>query len=207
MLSKEYIDEFVHKTAAKEPVPGGGGVSALAGALGVALASMAANYTKGKKDFAKFDDEYSEIIEKNAAIADRLLKLIDEDAEGFLPLSAAFAMKAETDEEKAEKKAALQEGYRRALKAPLEIMDCCYEACLMLDELSNHTAPSMLSDIAVSVQMVRAALNGAYVNILVNVKDIDDKDYVGIIFEKIDYLMQNGLTICDTVFWAALNKL
>lgn len=207
MLSKEYLDEFVRKTAAKEPVPGGGGVSALAGALGVALANMAANYTKGKKDFAKFDEIYDEMIEKNAELYERMLKLIDDDAEGFLPLLAAFSIKAETEEEKEAKKAAMQDGYKNAIKAPLDMLDCCFEACLMLEELADHTTPSMLSDIAVSAQLLRAALNGTYANVLVNVKEIEDKEYVGLVFENMDRIMQNGLTICDTVFWEALNNL
>ncbi len=63
------------------------------------------------------------------------------------------------------------------------------------------------SDIAVSAQMLRAALNGTYANVLVNVKEIEDKEYVGLVCENMDRIMQNGLTICDTVFWDALNNL
>ena len=207
MLSKENVDVFVRKTAAKEPVPGGGGVSALVGALGIALGSMAANYTKGKKDFAEFDEEYDRILGMAESVRERLLGYIDADAEGFLPVLEAFKMKAETDEEKEAKDAALQEAYKKALETPLNIIGCCYDASLMLDELSHHCAPSMLSDIAVAVQLIKAAINGAYVNVLVNIKEVKDKEYGALVFEKMDFCMQATLTTCDTVFWEMLNNL
>ncbi len=207
MLSKENIDVFVKKTAAKEPVPGGGGVSALVAALGVALGSMAANYTKGKKDFAEFDAEYERILKMNESLQERLLGYIDADAEGFTPVLDAMKMKAETEEEKAAKEEALQEAYKKALETPLNVIGCCYDAGLMLDELSHHCTPAMLSDIAVAAQLVRAAINGAYVNVLVNIKEVKDREFGALVFEKMDFCMQSTLTFCDTIFWDMLNKL
>lgn len=207
MLSKENVDVFVRKTAAKEPVPGGGGVSALVAALGTALGSMSANYTKGKKAFKEFDEEYDRLLKMADSLQERLLGYIDADAEGFLPVLDAFKMKAETEEEKAAKEAALQEGYKKALETPLNIIGCCYDAALMLEELSHHCSPNMLSDVAVAAQLIRAAINGAYVNVLVNIKEVTDREFGALVFEKMDFCMQATLTTCDTIFWDMLNNL
>jgi len=207
MLCKENVDVFVRVTAAKVPAPGGGAVAALVAALGTALGSMCANYTKGKKGFEEFDEEYDRILNMNEELQNRLLSYIDGDAEGFLPVLDAMKMKAETEEEKAAKEEALQLAYKGAIEVPLNIIGCCYDASLMLDELSHHTTSVMMSDIAVAVQMIRAAINAAYVNVLVNIKEVKDREFGALVFEKMDFCMQSTLTLCDTIFWDVLNNL
>ena len=207
MLCKENVDVFVRVTAAKVPAPGGGAVAALAAALGTALGSMCANYTKDKKDYVEFAEEYERILKMNEDLQNRLLSYIDGDAEGFLPVLEAMKMKADTEEDKAAKEEALQLAYKGAIEVPLNIIGCCYDAGLMLDELSHHTTPALLSDIAVAVQMIRAAINAAYVNVLVNIKNVTDREFGALVFEKMDFCMQTTLTMCDTIFWDVLNNL
>ena len=91
-LSKITCEEFAAKLASKEPVPGGGGVAALVGALGAALGSMVGNYSIGKKKFLGMEAKHQEIIDKSCDLMTKLLALIDEDAENFEPLSKAYGM-------------------------------------------------------------------------------------------------------------------
>ena len=103
VLTEKSCAEFAEKLASKEPVPGGGGVAALAGALGAALGTMVANYSIGKKAFLGMEDKHKEIIDKTTALREKMLGLVDEDAENFEPLSKAYGMPSSTDAEKEEK--------------------------------------------------------------------------------------------------------
>ena len=113
VLTEKSCAEFAEKLASKEPVPGGGGVAALAGA-GAALGTMVANYSIGKKAFLGMEDKHKEIIDKTTALREKMLGLVDEDAENFEPLSKAYGMPSSTDAEKEEKEKVLQ----AALKLP-----------------------------------------------------------------------------------------
>ena len=94
---------FVDVLASKAPVPGGGGAAALVGAIGMALGSMDCNLTTGKKKYAQYEEDIQAILGKAKTLQDQLLEMIDKDAEGFFPLSQAYGLPANTDEEKAAK--------------------------------------------------------------------------------------------------------
>ena len=96
---------FVDVLASKAPVPGGGGAAALVGAIGMALGSMVCNLTTGKKKYAQYEEDIQAILGKAKTLQDQLLEMIDKDAEGFFPLSQAYGLPANTDEEKAAKEA------------------------------------------------------------------------------------------------------
>ena len=99
-LADKTCNEFVKELASKSPVPGGGGAAALGGAIGVALSSMVCNLTTGKKRYAEYENDIQDILKKAAALQQDLMKMIDEDAENFLPLSKAYGMPKNTEEEK-----------------------------------------------------------------------------------------------------------
>lgn len=119
-ISEKKCTEFVEALYSKAAVPGGGGAAALVGAIGTALAGMVGNLTTGKKKYAEFEDDIQRILKEAQALQDRLMAMIDEDAKNFLPLSKAYGLPKETEEEIAYKEKTLEECTKVACSIPLE---------------------------------------------------------------------------------------
>ena len=119
---------FVDVLASKAPVPGGGGAAALVGAIGMALGSMVCNLTTGKKKYAQYEEDIQAILGKAKTLQDQLLEMIDKDAEGFFPLSQAYGLPANTDEEKAAKEVELERCLKLACEVPFKIVELCNES-------------------------------------------------------------------------------
>jgi len=178
-LTERTCKDFADVLASKEAVPGGGGAAALVGALGVALNSMVANFSIGKKKFKDVEDKHRDILERGYALKDQLIELIDKDAENFLPLSKAYGIKALTDEEKAEKDKVLQDALKVACSAPVQMVEC---------------------DIGVGVQCLKAALYSAQLNVVINVNSIKDEEYTSQVRENTEEMVEKGSRIADQVY-------
>ena len=126
---------FVDVLASKAPVPGGGGAAALVGAIGMALGSMVCNLTTGKKKYAQYEEDIQAILGKAKTLQDQLLEMIDKDAEGFFPLSQAYGLPANTDEEKAAKEVELERCLKLACEVPFKIVELCNESIKLHEEL------------------------------------------------------------------------
>lgn len=177
-LIKLSCEDFAEELASKKPVPGGGGAAALSGALGVALNSMVANFSIGKKKFIGLEKQHKEILEKGERLRKELLDSIQEDAENFEPLSRAYSMPSTTEEEKAIKESVMQRCLKTACSAPLETLRLVYEGIVLHEELVDISSKTIISDIGVGVQLLKAALNSAYLNVLININSITDENYV-----------------------------
>lgn len=199
-LSQITCDVFAEKLASKEPVPGGGGVAALAGSLGAALATMVANYSIGKKAFLGMEDKHQAIINASTDLRIKLLNLIDEDAENFEPLSKAYGLPTSTDEEKAEKERVLQAALKVAADGPIKMVEYIYEAIKIHEELVDLSTKLIISDVGCGVQLLRAALYSANLNVVVNMNSIKDAPYVAEINAKTKKMVTEGSEICDTVY-------
>ena len=172
MIDRTFIDEL----ASKAPTPGGGGACAYCGALAAALASMVGNLTVGKKAYEAVEVEVQEALGQLAGLQDRLLALIDDDAEAFAPLAAAYGMPKETPEEQAAKEAALQHALISACEVPLEIMRTCARVIDLAEMLAEKGSRLALSDAGVSALFAKAALQGASLNVLINCVSMNDRD-------------------------------
>ena len=133
-FSTSTCTEFVEVLASKAPVPGGGGASALVGAVGTALGNMVGSLTVGKKEYADVEDEIYELKAKCDQLQKDFLRLIERDAEVFEPLSKAYGMPKETEEEKAEKARVMEIVLKDACSVPMEIMEKCCEAIELIVE-------------------------------------------------------------------------
>ena len=122
MITDKNCKEFINILSSKEPVPGGGGASALVGAIGMALGSMVGNLTLGKKKYENFQDDIKIILQKAKELQDELVMLVEKDAEVFEPLSKAYGLPKNTEEEKAKRNVIMEEALRKACSVPLEIM-------------------------------------------------------------------------------------
>lgn len=164
------LDEYIALLASRLPAPGGGGASAVCGAQGFALTSMVCNFTVGKKKFEEHFDRLEEILKECSINAKRMLDLIDLDEHNFIPLSKAYGIKAETEEEKAKKESIMNEALATACLAPLEIMENSYYGMEILEELMNISSVMVVSDVGVAAENFRAAIEGAKLNVMINAK-------------------------------------
>lgn len=201
------VEAFAENLHAKKSVPGGGGVAALTGALGVALAGMVANFTSGKKKYADYEADIQNVLDRAEELRQSLLDMIDEDAKNFEPLSKAYGLPAETDAEKSYKANVLENATKAACSVPVKIVKTTYEAIELHAVLLDKGSALLISDVGVGVQCLRAALLSGWINVLVNLSSIADKVYVQRISEEIKPFVDNGIVACDNIFTQVEEKL
>jgi len=155
------LNEFSEKLFSKEAVPGGGGTSALVGALAVSLGAMAANLTVGKKKYEGYNSDLERILRRAEELRYHLLDLIEEDAKAYGEVSKAYKLKRGDEE-------VLEKALVTAAASPLEMMKSIKEVIEILDELSGKTSVLVISDVGVGAKLAEAALSSAYLNVIVN---------------------------------------
>ncbi len=187
---------FTEILASSEPVPGGGGASALVGAVGTALASMVGNLTTGKKKYAEFEPDIQRILEKAELLRQALLALIDEDAKCFEPLSRAYGM----PKDEPNRDEVMENALRIACSAPLAIMKRSAEAIELHEELALKGSSLMISDVGVGVLCCKTALMGASLNIFINLRLMKDIEYAGTLRSETDALLQKYCELADRVY-------
>jgi formiminotetrahydrofolate cyclodeaminase len=192
--------DFAQKLASKEAVPGGGGAAALVGAIGTALASMVVNLTLGKKKYAEYEETNKDIMAKAQKIQEELLDMVDLDAEHFLPLSIAYGMPKDTEEERALKEETMEKCLIQACQVPVDIVKKSYEAILLHQELVDKGSKLAISDVGVGVQCLRAALISGWINVVININMIKSEDYVATINQEVKPLVAQGTAIADEVY-------
>lgn len=172
------IEQFTLDLGSNKSMPGGGAATALVGSMAVALGNMSAKFTVGKKKYAEYDDEIRSLIEKLDSLTEVILDLIDRDVEAFEPLSRAYKLPSESDEEKKIKHEKMQEGLKIAASVPIKVFEVCYESFDILLRLSEISSKLLVSDVGVGANFLFAALSSSVINVEVNLSGIDDEDYV-----------------------------
>ena len=200
-------NEFVEVLASKAPVPGGGGASALVGAIGTALGNMVGSLTVGKKKYADVEEEMWELKAKSDKLQPELLRLIERDAEVFEPLSKAYGMPRATEEEKAEKARVMEIVLKDACSVPMEIMEKCCEAIDIIVEFAAKGSALAISDAGVGVAFCKAALKGASLNVYINTKSMQNREYAEELNAKCDAMLEKYTKIADEVFDSVLGRL
>ena len=203
-FTKNTCEEFVDVLASKAPVPGGGGASALVGAIGMALGNMVGSLTVGKKKYADVEADIIALKENATALQADFLRLVDADAEAFEPLSKAYGMPKETEEQKAEKARVMAIVLKDACAVPMEIMEKCCEAIDVIEEFAAKGSALAISDAGVGVVFCKAALLGASLNVYINTKSMADKEYAASLNEKADKMIADYSKKADEIF-AAVN--
>ncbi len=199
-FSTVQCDEFVTVLASKAPVPGGGGASALVGAVGTALGNMVGSLTVGKKKYADVEAEMWELKAKCDKLQAELLTLIERDAEVFEPLSKAYGMPRETEEEKAEKARVMEIVLKEACSVPMEIMEKCCEAIDVIVEFAAKGSALAISDAGVGVIFCKAALQGASLNVFINTKSMKNREYAEELNAKAEAMLAKYTVLADEVF-------
>lgn len=168
---KTYLD--VLKSDA--PAPGGGSVSALAGAQGVALLMMVADLTLGKEKYADFQQTCAEAADKGAALYAELVAAVDKDTEAFNLVAAAFKMPKDTDEEKAARKQAIADGTLVSTEVPFHTMELGYQGLKLAESLIGKSNPNAASDLGVAVLNLTGCIKGAWLNVKINLPGLKDE--------------------------------
>ena len=195
MLNKS-VTEFTEALASKAAVPGGGGASALVGAIGIALGDMVGELTVGKKKYADVEEDVRALMARAQELRVRLLSCVNKDAEAFAPLSRAYGIPKDdpTRDEVMEK------CLRDAAAAPLEILDLCCEAIELQREFAAKGSVLAVSDAATGVVFCWSAMYGAAVNVKVNTKSMKDREYAETINAHVDAQMAKYRPIAEKVY-------
>ncbi|ANU46096.1 sugar ABC transporter substrate-binding protein [Enterocloster clostridioformis] len=207
MIESMTIQEFLDVLSSKEPVPGGGGASALAGALGNALGQMVSNLTIGKKKYALVEDEIKELAERMKGIQGQFTQLADQDAKVFAPLAKCYSLPSDTEEEKAYKAEVMEARLLDASLVPMEIMEKAAEMLEIMDILADKGSRMAVSDVGVGVQFIRTALLGAVMNVYINTKSMKNREKAEEMNEKAERLIREGTEAADRIYQKVLGQL
>ena len=178
-------NEFVEVLASKAPVPGGGGASALVGAVGTALGNMVGSLTVGKKKYAEVEEEMWELKKKCDELQKDFLRLIERDAEVFV----------------------MEIVLKDACSVPMEIMEKCCEAIEVIVEFAAKGSTLAISDAGVGAAFCKAALKGASLNVYINTKSMADRAYAEELNKKADAMLEKYTKIADETFESVLSRL
>jgi glutamate formiminotransferase/formiminotetrahydrofolate cyclodeaminase len=178
------LTDFADETASESPAPGGGSISAYIGALGVSLATMVANLSSHKKGWDDQWETFSQWAEKGQYYKDELIKLVDADTAAFNKIMTAFGLPKGTDEEKSNRKMAIQEATKFAIEIPFKVMQLTFESMTLIKAMADIGNPNSVSDAGVGALCARSAVMGAFMNVRINASGYDDKAYVTDIIAK-----------------------
>ena len=195
--------EFVEVLSSKAAVPGGGGASALVGAVGMALGAMVGNLTVGKKKYADVEADIIELLDKAAALQAELLRLVDEDAVVFEPLSKAYGIPKDDPT----REQVMEDALKLACTVPMDIMRLCARAIELHDEFAKKGSVLALSDAGVGVIFCKSAMQGASLNVFINTRSMTDKNYAGSIEAEADAILGKYTQMADEVFDSVTGRL
>ncbi len=199
-LAEMQVTEFVNLMASDAPAPGGGSAAALEGALGAALTAMVCALTVGKKKYADVHELAVESQKKAEELKARFVDVMDRDTEAFNAVSAVFAMPKDTDEQKAARKAAMQEALKGCTKTPFEMMQLACETLELTRSLVGRLNASAASDLGCSALSLRAAIQGAWLNVLINISGINDEAFAAEYRANGQALLDKALPLADEIY-------
>lgn len=193
---KYSLEEFVDALASKAAVPGGGGASALAASLGIALGNMVGEFTVGKKKYADAEDELRACMVRAKDLSGKFLNCIERDAEAFEPLSRAYAIPKDDKN----RDIVMENCLRDAAKVPMEILHLVCEAIKLEERFAVLGSVMIQSDAAVGASILRSSLLGAAVNVKINTKSMKDREYADSVNKEVDALVEEYLPLADSIF-------
>ena len=192
MLTDLTVKDFLNKVAGSDPVPGGGSIAALNGALASALAAMVANLTIGKKKYAEVQEDMLAIAQEAEGLMTAFTTDIDRDSDAYDRVFACFKMPKDTDEEKAARSAAIQEATKYAAQVPLEV---ARRACALMPriaEVARRGNQNAVTDACVAMMSARNAVLAALLNVRINLSSLKDQALVARLQAEADELEQQA---------------
>ncbi|MDR2403089.1 MAG: cyclodeaminase/cyclohydrolase family protein [Spirochaetaceae bacterium] len=199
-LKEQKTEDFVVLLASAEPAPGGGSTAALEGSLAAALIHMVASLTEGKKKYAEHQDFITGLLEESEAVYHDFLELVDRDTEVFNYMRTVFAMPGDTEEERLARRRAREEALKLCTQTPREMMALGLKALELAAAAMGKTNANAASDLGVAVISLKAAVQGAWLNILINIAGIDDRAFTGTLREEGQKILARALPLADNMY-------
>jgi len=206
-LAKMNLREFCNETLSDSPAPGGGSVAALMGALGASLGGMVANLSAGKRGWDDKLGYFSDWAVKAQQLKDELLSLVDEDTTAFNKVMDAFALPKEAAEEKAARAAAIEQATKYAAEVPLKVMETASKSYELLAEMAERGNPASVSDVGVGALAIRACIEGAALNVRINLAQLKDEKFKGVLEEKLRSVCAHSVAKFKEISQAVEGKL
>lgn len=203
-LAKMTITDFANETSSESPAPGGGSIAAYCGVLGSALATMVANLSAHKRGWDDRWEFFSKWGEKGIGYQNQLLDLVDRDTHAFNEIMKAYSLPNENSKQAAIRNREIQKATKSAINVPFEIMKTSFNSIEVIMKMAEEGNPNSISDVGVAMHCARAAIMGAFLNVKINCKDLEDKNYVKktlksakIIIDKTNLLEERILKIVE----------
>ena len=195
-----YIDntvkEFTEVLASPAPTPGGGGASALIGAIGIGLGDMVGELTVGKKKYADVEEEIKALMAEAQSVREEFLRLIDADAEAFAPLAKAYGIpKDDPDRDRI-----MEEALRVGCSVPMDILRTCGRALDIIAVFAAKGSRLAVSDAGCGAVAVKAAMQAASLNVFINTKSMKDREYALALEREADALLAEYTAEADRIF-------
>lgn len=190
MLVDSTLKQFLDKVAANEPIPGGGSVAALNGAIAASLTAMVANLTIGKKGYEELGNLMKQYVETANRTKEEFLLDVDRDSDAYNQVFACFKMPKDTDEEKAARSAAIQEATKHAAIVPMKVARLAYQLIGVITEVAKKGNQNAITDACVAMMSARSAVLGALMNVRINLSSLKDKELVKKLSHEADQLEQ-----------------
>ena len=206
-LAKMNLREFCNETLSDSPAPGGGSVAALMGALGASLGGMVANLSAGKRGWDDKLEYFSDWAVKAQQLKDELLSLVDEDTAAFNKVMDAFALPKGATEEKATRAAAIEQATKYAAEVPLKVMETASKSYDLLAEMAERGNPASVSDVGVGALATRACIEGAALNVRINLAQLKDEKFKGVLEEKVRSVCAHSVAKFKEISQAVESKL
>ena len=199
-LANHSVDEFSRVLASDAPAPGGGSAAALQGSLGAALLRMVAALTDGKEKYKDSEPLVKEILDEAEKLRAAFIDVMDRDTEAFNGVSAVFSMPKSTDEEKAARSAAMQKALKACTLTPFEMMQLCERTLALAEKAVGRTNASAASDLGVCALALKAAVQGAWLNVLINIGGIRDEAFTGKYKSGGEAILSRALPLADKIY-------
>src|SRR5437867_742718 len=206
-LVKMNVREFCNETLSDSPAPGGGSVAALMGALGASLGGMVANLSAGKRGWDDQLEYFSDWAVKAQQLKDELLSLVDEDTAAFNKVMDSFALPKESAEEKTARSAAIEAATKYAAEVPLKVMETASRSYALLAEMAEKGNPASISDVGVGALATRACIEGAALNVRINLGQLKDEKVKSDLLDKMGKTFLNSSDQFLNIFKIVLDKL
>lgn len=206
-MMERTCSQFLAELASKAPTPGGGGTAALVGAAGVALCNMVGNLTTGKKKYAAVEEKIQALNAKAESLRKELEALVQEDAEAFAPLAAAYGLPKDTPEQAADKERVMETALTRAALVPIKIMQKCLEGITLAYSYAVDGSTMAISDAGCAAVLCKAALQAASLNVFVNTKLMTNREFATALEHTAEQLLDAGTSYADEAFHYVNEKL
>ena len=199
MVDDRSTAQFLDALAAGTPTPGGGGAAAVMGAMGAALVSMVANLTIGKKGYEAVEADMKALLDASEALRRRMQAMVAEDAQAFDSLMAAYRLPKASDDEKAARGAAIQQGLKAATLAPMSCARASAEGVRLAQQAVEKGNLNVISDVGVGVLASWTALRSAALNVHINVPQIKDGEFKDRVLSELDALLAECGPLAESV--------